>query len=482
MKQEKAHHKKKGQTEPLKRKSAAVHSPVRNDFFNAFLEKKSFLVTLILLTVLSLFVFRDFIFCNKLMLYKDIGCDSLNASYPILRHTADYIHTTGFPKWSFNVGMGQNIFPFCLRDPFDIIIYILGKDALAYGLGYLEFIKVILSGIVFFLYLRTFSFTPFSCMIGSLLYAFNGFIILGSGWYIFSFEALNSALLLLAFEKLFRKDLWALFPVAIAFIGISQPFNLYVYGMFIAVYAIFRYLDEKEWQAKSFFVMFSKLTLLGLLGIAISSFFLFSNILQLIESPRGSGSTSYFSQLFSTPVFVFGNSIHNLTAILRFYSNDIMGVGSNFKGWNNYLEAPLFYCGLISLLLFPLVFQYLNKRRKIIYSILLCFWILPVIFPFFRYSFWLFTGDYYRAFSFFVSFTVLFYGINALNKIQQASKIRMLPVMITTVILFVILSFCASEVSDINKNIINKGIMFFAEVMMILYALLIMLLGMPGTK
>ena len=27
---------------------------------------------------------------------------------------------------------------------------------------------------------------------------------------------------------------------------------------------------------------------------------------------------------------------------MRLFSNDTMGVGSDFKGWYNYLEAPLF--------------------------------------------------------------------------------------------------------------------------------------------
>ena len=291
------------------------------------------------------------------MLYKDIGDDSINGIYPPLKHTVDYLHTVGFPMWSFNVGMGQNLLPFCLRDPFDIILYIAGKDAVAYGLGYLEFIKVITAGILFFMYLRTFSFAPFACMAGSLLYAFSGFIILGSGWYMFSFEAVNAALLLLAFEKLFRNNSWTLFPVAVALIGISMPFNLYVYGLFLIIYAIFRHLDEKGWNTKSFLLLFSKISLLGLLGVGMSSLFLFSNILQLIESPRGSGGTSHFNELFSSPVFALSDSLQTITSAFRFFSNDLMGTGSNFKGWNNYLEAPLFYCGLISLLLFPLCFS-----------------------------------------------------------------------------------------------------------------------------
>ena len=43
-------------------------------------------------------------------------------------------------------------------------------------------------------------------------------------------------------------------------------------------------------------------------------------------------------------------------AILRQFSNDMAGTGSHFLGWQNYLEAPSSYCGLICLLLTPQVF------------------------------------------------------------------------------------------------------------------------------
>src|SRR6185369_9469619 len=107
-----------------------------------------------------------------------------------------------------------------------------------------------------------------------------------------------------------------------------------------------------------------------------------------------------------SPMFATGSALHNITAVMRLFSCDLMGTGSDFKGWENYLEAPTFYTGLLSLILFPAVFGFLDKRRKIIYGVFLSFWILPVLFPYFRYAFWLFTGDYYRAFSFFVSLTL----------------------------------------------------------------------------
>jgi len=461
------------------RKPVTAAASIPDNSVNAFIEKNAFFIALGLLLFIAFIVYKDFLFLNKLFLYKDIGSDTINGLLPPMKNTANYLHINGLPKWSFNYGMGQNIFPFFLRDPLDIFLYIGGKDFVAYGIGYKEFIKVVTGGILFFLYLRTFSLNAFTCITGSLLFAFSGFMILGGGWYMFSFEAMNMALLLLGFEKLFKNNSFVIFPIAIALIGTSMPFNLYVYGLFIAIYVGFRYIDEKGWNLKGLAILYSKVVLLGILGVAMSSFFLFSNIIGLLESPRGSGETSYFNLLSSAPVFALGDAPQNITSIMRLFSSDMMGTGINFKGWQNYLEAPIFYSGLLSLLLFPSVFQFLDRRRKIIYGIFLSIWVLPVIFPYFRYAFWLFTGDYYRAFSFFVSFTLIFLSIQALNKISRSNKIKPYVLIATTLVLLVILSLNYSDYIGTSTGIFNSELMSSVKIMLIVYAVLIYLLSLP---
>ena len=78
-----------------------------------------------------------------------------------------------------------------------------------------------------------------------------------------------------------------------------------------------------------------------------------------------------------------------------------MGTAENFRGWYNYLEAPLTYCGLLCLLLVPQAFVAASRRQKIIYGLLLGAILLTTVFPWFRFLFWLFQGNYYRALSLF---------------------------------------------------------------------------------
>ncbi len=436
------------------------------DFFD-ILGKKAVLLVLGFIIVAELIIFKDYFF-DKVYFFKDIGSDTLNALYPFMYHTADYISKYGTPKWSFNVGMGQNLFPLFLRDPFDIFLYIAGKDHILYGTLYKELAKILFGGIIFFYYLKTIRLSNYTSLIGSLLFAFCGFMIVGGGWYIFSSEAFDMSLLLLAFELLFNKQKWFLFPIAIFFIGVSMPFNLYIYGLFLVSYAILRHLQTSTFNVKQLGFLLLKMAGLGAIGLLLSAPFLIENIVQLFQSPRVNGGSSYFHILSSTPMFGIADKVQLGTSIMRFFSSEILGSGNAFKGWGNILEAPTFYCGLPCLLLMPQVFQFLDKRVKRIFIVFLIIWLSPVIFPYFRYAFWLFTGDYYRAYSFFVALVFLYYSLQALDFIIQKKKINLILLIITVIILFIAINY-----PFFDNDAVNTGVSFFAMFMLIVYGVLL---------
>lgn len=63
-------------------------------------------VALVLL-IIGAIIFGPFLFGPKLLLYKDIGSDSVNDDYPTFVLLSDYIRNVGIPFWSFQVGLGQ---------------------------------------------------------------------------------------------------------------------------------------------------------------------------------------------------------------------------------------------------------------------------------------------------------------------------------------------------------------------------------------
>lgn len=451
-----------------------VINPSTNRMTNS--GKYIFFISIILI---SLYVFKDFIFLNKLYLFKDIGSDSINGSYPQYVHISEYLRSEGIPKWSFNQGMGQNIFPFSMGNPFDWMLYLLGSKYLAYGIIYAELLKILIGGLFFYLYLRTIELTEYASIVGGISFSFSGFMILGSGWYIFSTEAVYAALLLFSFEKLFKYGTWQPFPIVIALLGAYQPFNLYLYGVFFLLYIIFRYVITTDCSLRGLFKLLLKVAGLGLLGLSISSVFLFSTLLQMMESPRVSGDAAYFNALSSIPIFSTEGIEHNITAAMRFFSTDLLGTGSFFMGWSNYLEAPVFYIGLINLILAPQVFTYLNMRQKISYAAFALAAIFPIIFPFFRHALWLFTGNYYRGFSFFVALILLIYSIQALSNIDKVFKVNKLLLIVTLAILlgFLFLPY----VPQISSRI-NKELRFVITFFLVCYAFLIYLLSLKKYK
>ena len=460
--------KKKPDPVKINIKQPEITAKPASDLFDK-LGNKAPLVAIGMILLIGVIVFKDFLFFEKAYFFKDIGSDSYNFSYPYLYQEADYISKFGIPKWSFNFGMGQSLFPFFLRDPFDIFLYIAGKNHIYFGIVFKELLKILLGGITFFYYLKALKLSDFTSITGSLLFAFCGFVIVGSGWYIFSFEAFNMALLLLAYEQLFTKQKWHLFPVAIFLVCISQPFNLYVYGIFLAFYAVLRHVQTNTFNAKNTGLIFLKMIGLGALGMLLSAPFMIENIFQLLESPRGSGTNSYAHILSSLPMFETADKLQMGTSVMRFFSSDLLGNGNEFKGWQNYLEAPLFYCGIPCLLLMPQVFQFLDKRAKIAFGIFIGVWLLPIIFPYFRMAFWLFTGDYYRGYSVLVAFVVMFYALQALDQIIQKQKINLIVLIVTVVALFALLYYPYFP----DSSAINSPVLTFVSFMLLVYGALL---------
>lgn len=471
---------KTGKKVPPSRKTIPVkntpHSKKKNDFnkpFFDFLEKYSIYLLPALLLLLIIAVFRDYLAFKYLYLFKDIGSDSINLAYPRIFHLCEYMRTEGIPSWSHYQGMGQSIFPFSLNNPFEWMLFLGGAKLFPYLMAYMEVIKVFLGGWLFFYYLKLMGVKRYIALAGALFYAFTGFMILGSGWNIFSTEAVYLVILLIAFEKLYRSNQWLLFPFSIALLGALQPFDLYLYGLFIVIYAFVRILDDNK-KLRDYIMTYLKMALCGMLGLGISAVFVLTELDQVAESPRVGGDASYSHVLQSQPVLKTSPAAELAANILRFYSSDLTGTGSNFKGTQNYLEAPIFYCGLINLLLFTQFFALFSKKKKIVAGILMFVLAVPLIFPWFRYAFWLFTGDYYRTYSFFVAVFILMTSVMSMNEITEKNKIN-LPLLGATFLLLMAGLFYSSGTT--TGSSINIGLRMWVMTGLVIYGIAAYLLS-----
>jgi uncharacterized membrane protein YfhO len=443
------------------------------DFFEKQGEKTKYWA-LGIISIIAFIVFKDFILLKKIFLYKDIASDSVNASWPFMVHTFDYMKENGFPTWSFSFGMGQNMSTFGFYDPFDVILYTFGKSSMMKLLGFKEVVKIILSGLLFYHFLRLLKLSYFSALLGGLLYAFSGYMIVGSAWFLFSFEAFCVALLLWSFEKFFTENKWYWLILPVFLIGVSRPFNFWIFGLFMLVYFILRiYHSGMKGDTKTIGLFLMKLIGIVILGIGISAPLFLENLQAMIDSPRGSGPDSYFQTLFSAPMLKTADKNQFGTSIMRLFSSDMLDSGKFFKGWGNFLEAPMFYCGLISLLLFPQVFQFLDKKVKRVFAVVLAIWLLPIIFPWFRQAIWIFSGDYYRAYSIFVAITIMLFAMLAFHHIVTKNKINVILLFVTLGALLILLNYPFFA----DKNIIVQKIYLSTTILLIAYSFLLYSIG-----
>src|SRR5256886_15115301 len=101
----------------------------------------------IVLLLVGMLVFRDFVFGEKVLLYKDAGSDSINDYYPWFAHLSDYLRSTGLPSWSFFVGMGQPIYyaiGYLILDP----VVWLPKAWIAHALVYQHLCKILVAALI----------------------------------------------------------------------------------------------------------------------------------------------------------------------------------------------------------------------------------------------------------------------------------------------------------------------------------------------
>ena len=378
-------------------------------------------------------IFRDFLRMEKVYLFKDIGSDSLNIFFPWLVHLSDYIRVNGIPSWTFAQGLGQNVFPFWVGDFFsDFLMIFVSRQFLPYGLVWMEVLKIVLCGVMFYAYLRELKLDGFAAGLGAFLYALCGYVVLGGCWTIFSVEALYAATILYGFERWLNRGRWLWYVVGLSCMSLLQPFFLFLYSLFLVTYIPLRYAEVYPERRRRFPSFILKTLGLSALGVAASAWQLLPDVLQYLESPRGGGDAGFIRILSSRPVFALADDMLLFTTTFRAFGSDMLGTGSFFRGWSNYLEAPLFYCGLLCLVTFPqLVATRPTRKLKVLWGLFTCIWFIPLIFPYFRYAFWAFSGDYFRTLSLLITVILIVSTAKALQQIMTTGKLNRLVLVLT---------------------------------------------------
>jgi uncharacterized membrane protein YfhO len=401
--------------------------------------KKQLLTISLLILFISIFIYWDFISTGLSILFS--VSDAYAQTWPYMVNVSDYIRQEGFPMWSFSIGLGSAHQSFWIGNPFLLFPILLGRNAIPHVIVFMQIVKMVLAGLFFYLYLQKMKFSRIACFIPSLFYAFNGIMITRGFWINYGIECFYAALMLYAIEVYIKDKKWHLIPLS-AFLLVTSFgfFYLYLYCILILVYVTFRYLNiSNNFNFKQYSIFICKGAMLFFTGVLMSAAFLSPYIFNMFQSFRYDRTIERISVLdFIFNIFSFDGIPVYISEFYRFFSSDILGIFNHYSGFRNYLEGPLFYCGLAVLLLIPqFLFIVEGKKTRLLFGMGIIAALLYLIFPNVHLLLNAFIHDTFKLSSLWISIMMLTIFAYVISKISMGSPVHIRTLIVTFVFLLI---------------------------------------------
>ena len=374
--------------------------------------KKDYLILISIILLISMVLFHHFIFGKYVFVYNefDAGKDCIDGIYPYLYYL--FNNKEGLSWWSFNSGLGNNMFPIIMAffvDPFAIIGSFFWNP-IENGFIYTHILKLICISIIIYKLILLLTQNRYSALLTAILFSFNGFLMLWGQHYYLVNRILYFLILIYSLEIFLRSN-HKLFLLVAIILNLTDVFFFYQNVFFIGIYILFRNIYNND-SIQIFLNRIFKVFLVGLLAFSLSAVFVLPSIYVLGTGPRVStGKIDFGNMIFSVQTLDY-----YLTMLGRIFSNNFSGNGMNYYGYVHYMVAPQIYAGSLTLLLLPQLFSIKNKSHKRGLLFLFILSIATLILPFFAYLFTAFQELYYRW----------TYGIITFNIISLAFVIKMI--------------------------------------------------------
>ncbi len=331
-----------------------------------------------LLLITCLVVFHKFIFGNLVPVFTDIGSDTYDQ---YLMHYQTIIHHLlegDLSLWDFNNGMGINLFSLNLFDPFLMLLYLYGS---LFGVSHIyRFLtviliaRVLLAGLLMYLFLSCFRLSEKSKLLAAYLYGWNGFLMVWGQHYQFGTIPLLFPLLLLVAEKAmaYWKDNsvtnskktgpnWSLFCLSLVcfLCCIASLYFSYMQFLVLGFYILFRMGWDSSLFTKTHLIQIGKLYGSMLLGIGMALFSLVPSAAMIFQVSDRISNDSFLQRMIST-LQPYAPSYYN-TLAKKLLSSNLEGINV-YNGYANYYEAPNLF--LSALFLFAAVQFFYGIFRK----------------------------------------------------------------------------------------------------------------------
>jgi uncharacterized membrane protein YfhO len=373
---------------------------------------KAWLILFGLQIILIGVIFFSFLSGDFYFAYMDIGSDTFGQFAPAAMNMARTLSGEGFTGWSFVSGLGSST-ALLLGDVFAMLVQVGGADNVLPLRIWVYVLKLVLGGAAFFVLMRDVVTRWETMVISALAYTFCGYIVINGQWDSESSAFIFYPLILWAINRTLRGASLLTLPAVLGLSLVSGAFfvSLAVFLM-LACLAYVLTSPEPKVMFKAWLLRILPLTVLGFL---LAAPILLPIVFQLMDSSRVGGGQSLIAKVLEQSLSLSEWKVF-VAEIGGLFHKDIFGIGSNYRGYWNYLEGPGFYIGILLFLLIPQLWQGTARDRK---ALLLGLAAVAAyfIFPVFRFAAMGFAVPYFRISTLWVSLLLLMLAAKALDQV-----------------------------------------------------------------
>lgn len=441
-------------------------------FYYFIINHKYFLLLIVILSCMSLILYREYIIGGRLFLFEDFGSDSVRVSLPTYIYFFDWLRG-GMPLWSDKMGIGTSVLSHgdIIFDPFTYILFIFGRNGIIYMFVYMVVAKIILSGIFFWAFLDKHKLSSYAKIIGAITYAFGGYMIVVGQNYVFGTIYVYMPLIFLGFEMWLQDRKKWLLILMLTLTALYFYYFFYMTAIFLGIYAIFRYFTMYSFRFKHLLTYILSLASYGLLSLGLSAFFWLPSLALTLNNLRIGSSVSTTGNMLLPNIKII------LTALGRFFGYDTLGRLGSYVGYKgDYFQLALF-SSVIALVLVPQIFCEEDKRKRYAYAIFSIALTFLLFIPFFAYAFNGFSDFTYR-WTYILHFSLALFLAIAINNVYNKKKFSF-KIFSTTLKVLLAVSVLVLVYVGINGNessLLGSFEIFFVVYLSItIYILLIIL-------
>jgi len=357
-------------------------------------------------------IFFSFLSGDFYFAYMDIGSDTFGQYAPSAMNMARALSREGYTGWTFVSGLGSST-ALWLGDVLNWLVQAGGADKVLPLRIWVYVLKLVLGGAAFFVLMRDVVMRWETMVISALAYTFCGYIVINGQWDSESSAFIFYPLILWAINRVLRSGNLLALPVVLALSLVSGAFFVSL-AVFLML-ACLAYVLTSPAPKAMFKIWLLRILPLTVLGFLLAAPFLLPIVFQLLDSSRVGGGQSLIAKVFEQSLNLSEWEVF-VAQIGGLFHKDIFGIGSNYRGYWNYLEGPGFYIGVLLFLLIPQLWQgAANDRRVLLLGLAAV--AAYFIFPVFRFAAMGFAVPYFRISTLWVSMLLLLLAAKALDQV-----------------------------------------------------------------